>query len=102
MNKSILDTLIVPKTIMIFSKTWCPYCDEAKSTLKKLNIKYNIIELDVQPLSNFDLKRLDKICGFDTVPKIFVGKLCIGGNSDMQDLIRNGEFNKLLTDEGIL
>lgn len=52
--------------------------------------------------SNFDLKRLDKICGFDTVPKIFVGKLCIGGNSDMQDLIRNGEFNKLLVDEGIL
>ena len=31
---------------MMFSKEWCPYCDEAKEILTDKNIEFNFIEVD--------------------------------------------------------
>ena len=97
----VLTSLIQKGKIFIFSGTYCPYCDIAKSTLKKLNIPFDYRELDINPLSSQDAKRLNNICGFESIPKIFVGLNCIGGNSDMQDLIKSGEFFEILKSEEI-
>lgn len=33
--------------VMVFSKSYCPYCAKTKSTLDGLGIKYGLFELDV-------------------------------------------------------
>lgn len=101
-NKNILDSLIKKGKIMVFSGTYCPYCDIAKSTLTKLNVKYDVRDLDKEPLDSQTLKQLNKLCGFTSIPKIFVGEQCIGGNDDLQELVRTGEFKELLKKENLI
>ena len=33
--------------MLIFSKSYCPYCSEAKDLLKKLNYAFKVYELNV-------------------------------------------------------
>lgn len=87
--------------VFVFSGSYCPYCKTAKESLTNMGIDYEYLETDLNPLSDDDSKKLDKICGFDTIPKIFVGLMCIGGNSDLQELIQSGEIYQILEDEGI-
>lgn len=101
MNKSILDNLIKPKTVAVFSKSWCPYCTYTKNSLNKMGIKYTLFEMDKETISKTDVDRLNTMCGFTSVPKIFVGMNCIGGNSELQSLISSGEFKEMLEEEGI-
>lgn len=32
--------------VIVYSKTWCPYCDEAKEILKSADIDIKAVELD--------------------------------------------------------
>jgi glutaredoxin 3 len=100
-NNPTLDSLILPGKITLFSKTWCPYCDESKDTFKRIGVNYDLLELDKNPLSDKDIQRLNTICGFKTVPKIFIGTNCIGGNAELQIYYKSGELKDLLKDEGI-
>lgn len=100
-NKHSLDSLIMPGKVTLFSKTWCPYCDESKETFAKIGVQYKLQELDLNPLSDKDIQRLNTICGFKTVPKIFIGTNCIGGNAELQVYYKSGELKGLLNDEGI-
>lgn len=102
MSKNILETLIQKGKIMIFTGNDCPYCDIAKETLKSMNLKFDSRNLDDDPLDALIEKQLNNICGFTTIPKIFVGEQCIGGNNDLQELIKSGEFEELLKEEKIL
>ncbi len=36
-----------PGVVTIISKTYCPYCDKAKSLLKSLGVKFNCYEVDL-------------------------------------------------------
>ena len=98
---SILDNLIKNGSVTIFSKTTCPYCSYSKQSLSKLGVKYLLKEIDLEPLSKEDHQRLNNLAGITTVPKIFIGKNCIGGNSDLQEYIRTKEIFDLLKEEGI-
>lgn len=103
MVDSELAQYIESKKIMVFSWTMCPYCVKAKNTLTKMGLKFDAKELDKDPFKNTStLSELDKLCGFETVPKIFIGKRCIGGCDDMHEQIKNGTFNQILKEEGIL
>lgn len=93
--------LIKPNQVFVFSGTYCPYCDRAKASLKKLGVAFLHREIDLEPLSKSDEIKLDELSGFDTIPKIFVGKKCIGGNSDLQELIKSGEIYNILEAEKI-
>jgi hypothetical protein len=33
--------------VMVFSKSYCPFCSKAKSALTELNVKFGVLELDV-------------------------------------------------------
>ena len=102
MVDSELSQYIANKKIMVFSWTKCPFCVKAKNTLTKLGLKFEAKEIDVDPFKNKNtLEELDKLCGFETVPKIFIGNRCIGGCDDMHELIDNGHFEKILKEEGI-
>ncbi len=93
---------ITNNKIMIFSQTNCPYCIKAKRILDKMELKYLSKELDVDAFkNNKTLDQLNKLCGFETLPKIFIGNKFIGGCDDLILLIYDGTFYKILKEQGI-
>lgn len=46
--KVLTEKAIQDNKVMVFSKSYCPYCAKTKSTLKDLNIEYGVFELDVR------------------------------------------------------
>ncbi|KAI7905390.1 glutaredoxin-C1 [Cokeromyces recurvatus] len=92
-----IDDYIKSNKVMVFSKTYCPYCDDAKELLKKLKIHYECIELD-------DLGSLGRLLQEEllakteqwTVPNIFIKQHHIGGCDDLHRLHASGELVKLL------
>ena len=81
------------KSIVIYTKDYCPYCKRAAAILKQKNVEFQ--ELDVtQDQETFD-KAIAK-SGCRTVPQLFVDGEYIGGHDDMVALEAQGKLNELL------
>ncbi|OQR87608.1 hypothetical protein ACHHYP_08481 [Achlya hypogyna] len=88
--------------VTIFSKTYCPYCTQAKSVLTSVGAPFHVIELDVLPNGNDILAALIELTGRRTVPNVFVKDVTIGGGSDVAQLQRDGKLVPILQDAGVL
>jgi glutaredoxin 3 len=93
---SYIKNLINRHSIVVFSKTTCPYCDRAKDLLNKSNVKYHSIELDVNsqcPKNNCAHLSSSLVLQtrLRTVPQIFVDGKLIGGCSDLESIIQKDE-----------
>ncbi len=91
---------------MVFSKSYCPYCNNTKRILDGLNAKYKAYELNVEADGDDVQNALHKMTGQRTVPNIFIGQVHIGGNSDLEAVVKSGKDGKsiqqLLADAGAL
>lgn len=79
---------------MVFSKSYCPYCNNAKRILDSYDAKYKAIELNQEEDGDDIQNALQKITGQRTVPNIFIGRVHIGGNSDLEAVVKNGKNGK--------
>ncbi|BFZ59079.1 Glutaredoxin [Saitoella coloradoensis] len=94
--KSKVDKAIADNKIAVFSKSYCPYCKQAKNTLSQLGIKFYVLELDEVDDGAQIQDYLQEKTGQRTVPNIFVNGQHLGGNSDLQTKKSTGELEKLL------
>lgn len=98
--------LIDDNAVMVFSKSYCPYCNNTKRILSELNAKYTAYELNQEPDGDDIQQALHKMTGQRTVPNIFIGRVHIGGNSDLENVVKNGKDGKkieeLLAEAGAL
>ncbi|KAK6363600.1 hypothetical protein TWF730_001024 [Orbilia blumenaviensis] len=78
--------LIDDNAVMVFSKSYCPYCRAAKTTLRDMNATFEVYELDNESDGSAIQDALEEISNQRTVPNIFIGQKHIGGNSDLQAL----------------
>ncbi|KAI5792458.1 thioredoxin-like protein [Peziza echinospora] len=100
--KTKVQKLIDENAVVVFSKSYCPYCKASKATLTELGVKFVALELD-QLDDGSDLQdALESISSQRTVPNIFIGKKHIGGNSDLQGLKKKGDLPKVLQEAGAL
>ncbi len=91
---------------MIFAKSYCPYCKSTKETFKALaaklgidsRLRYKVIELDELPGNDGQLiqHELYEITGQKTVPNVFIGGEHVGGNSDVQSLLREERLHEMV------
>ncbi|BCS27381.1 glutaredoxin [Aspergillus puulaauensis] len=86
--------------VVVFSKSYCPYCKASKSLLSELGAKYYTLELDQTDDGSDIQDALQEISGQRTVPNVYIAKKHIGGNSDLQGL--KGQLPALLKDAGAL
>jgi glutaredoxin 3 len=93
--RQIIDKLISQNTLMIFSKSYCPYCTRAKSAASDLGLKYKAVELDDEPNGTDIQNELQVKTGQRSVPNIFYNGNHIGGCDDFLASIKNGKFAKL-------
>ncbi|KAJ5500356.1 hypothetical protein LT330_002181 [Penicillium expansum] len=82
--KTRAQSLINDNAVVVFSKSYCPYCDSSKKLLDSLDTKYTALELDLEEEGAAIQSALAEISGQRTVPNIFINKKHIGGNSDLQ------------------
>lgn len=73
MSQQYVDGLIKSHKVVVFSKTYCPYCTKAKNALSKYDINdIVIIELDNRDDQDSIQDYLAKITGARSVNTIFI------------------------------
>ncbi|EFY88351.1 glutaredoxin Grx1, putative [Metarhizium acridum CQMa 102] len=94
--------LIDENAVVVFSKSYCPYCRATKETLKKLGAEFKALELDQITDGAALQDALEDITGQRTVPNVHINQKHIGGNSDVLSLNNSGKLEGLLKDCGAL
>ncbi|XP_059472435.1 uncharacterized protein LOC132194868 isoform X2 [Neocloeon triangulifer] len=93
---TLVKELIASDVVVIFSKTYCPYCVMAKEVFDKINFKYTPIELDKRDDGDKIQDVLNEMTGARSVPRVFVKGKCIGGGTDTKALFQSGELQTML------
>ncbi|PHH80705.1 hypothetical protein CDD82_1560 [Ophiocordyceps australis] len=88
--------------VMVFSKSYCPHCQNTKKTLTELGAEYFALDLDKEEDGSDLQDALEKITGQRTVPNVLIKKKHIGGNSDIQKLFNDGQLVAMLKESGAL
>jgi glutaredoxin 3 len=83
--------------IVMYSTTWCGYCQRARALLSRKGVEVHEIKVDEEPAQR---EQMVQRSGRRTVPQIFIGDRHIGGYDDLAALDRAGELDKLLTGSG--
>ncbi|KAL2821096.1 putative glutaredoxin Grx1 [Aspergillus granulosus] len=94
-------SIIDENGVVVFSKSYCPYCKASKSRLSELGAKFQILELDQLDDGAALQDALLEISGQRTVPNIYINQKHIGGNSDLQGK-KESELVALLKEAGAL
>jgi len=82
--------------VVIYSKSWCPYCMQCKALFDDLGTAYTAIELDEREDGAEVQAALLSITQQRTVPNVFISGQHVGGNDDTQRLARSGKLAELL------
>lgn len=84
-----------PGNVVIFSKSYCPYCLRAKQSLIRIGIFPVVVELDERsdglPIQQALLRRT----GQRTVPSVWLDGKHIGGSDDVVAGVRTGLFDNV-------
>uniref|UniRef100_A0A0D6R8K2 Glutaredoxin domain-containing protein n=1 Tax=Araucaria cunninghamii TaxID=56994 RepID=A0A0D6R8K2_ARACU len=72
--------------VVVFSKSYCPYCRSTKQLLDGKKADYFLMELDEVDDGSELQSALAEISGQRTVPNVFISQKHVGGNSDVQAL----------------
>ncbi|KAJ8959754.1 hypothetical protein NQ314_006183 [Rhamnusium bicolor] len=91
---TLVKDLIKSDKVVIFSKSYCPYCNLAKEVFNKIKENYTAIELDTRDDGEEIQNILGEITGARTVPRVFIKENCVGGGSDVKTLYEKGELQK--------
>ena len=90
-------TEIASSDVVVFSKTYCPFCTSTKNLFKDMNIPAKVIELDVVENGDQIQAALLDLSGQRTVPNVFIKGQHLGGNDDTQNAARAGKLAGLLS-----
>ena len=82
--------------VVIFSKSYCPFCRRSKALLDSLGIPFCAVELDQTSDGEEIQAALLRITGQKTVPNIFIKGTHLGGNDDLHSAHSTGALQKML------
>eukprot|EP00403_Amphidinium_massartii_P002955 CAMPEP_0178373550 /NCGR_PEP_ID=MMETSP0689_2-20121128/1919_1 /TAXON_ID=160604 /ORGANISM="Amphidinium massartii, Strain CS-259" /LENGTH=180 /DNA_ID=CAMNT_0019993493 /DNA_START=58 /DNA_END=597 /DNA_ORIENTATION=- len=76
--------IVSSNTVVVFSKSYCPFCFMAKTALMAEGVDFKVVELDSMPAAKTQefQAELMKMTGARTVPRVFVRGSCIGGGEE--------------------
>ncbi len=81
------------KPIRVYTKHFCWYCGAAKRLLEGKNVEYEEIDVSRDMRTRAWLR---EVSGQHTVPQIFVGDHSVGGYTELENIERSGELDRLL------
>ena len=93
----------VRSPVVVFSKTYCPYCIRTKEMLSEAGVKdLHVIELDKRDDSSEVQDVLLRMTGARTVPRVFIGGKSVGGTADVEALVNSGQLEARLKEAGAI
>jgi len=101
--KDLIQQKIASKKVMVFSKTYCPFCTMAKDAIKKYIGKilnesdYEVLEMENRDDCAALQDELLNMTGARSVPRVFINGKFVGGGSEIKAMDENGELKKALT-----
>lgn len=88
-----VDAMIRLHGVVVFSKTWCPFCRDAKDFLAtQMGVRIHVIEVDNHPNGSQIFSYLSKKNNHYTVPMVFIKENFLGGCEDVKSLHKKGEL----------
>lgn len=98
----IVDQAIAGHPVVVFSKTYCPFCHKAKRALSAAGATdVKVFELNRMGAQGSAMQRyLASKTGRSTVPSVFVGGQPIGGGDETAALHAAGRLAPLLAQAG--
>ncbi|KAK3574860.1 hypothetical protein QTP86_018324 [Hemibagrus guttatus] len=94
--KARIQELIDSNLVVIFSKSYCPYCKKVKELFKELNVAFEAMELDLIENGSSYQSVLMEMTGQKTVPNVFVNKTHVGGCDKTIQAHKDGHLQQLL------
>lgn len=79
--------------VVIYTTSYCPYCNSAKALLRSKKVEFEEIDVTGDPRRREEMERLSRR---RTVPQIFIDGKSIGGYDDARLLDARGELDVLL------
>ncbi|GMY13335.1 glutaredoxin [Fagus crenata] len=92
--------IVSSNPVVVFSKTYCPFCVNVKQLLTQLGATFKAIELDTETDGSDVQSALKEWTGQKTVPNVFIGGNHIGGCDTTTALHKEGKLVPLLTQAG--
>uniref|UniRef100_A0A8D1N5P4 Glutaredoxin-1 n=1 Tax=Sus scrofa TaxID=9823 RepID=A0A8D1N5P4_PIG len=105
MAQAFVNSKIQPGKVVVFIKPICPYCRKTQELLSQLPFKEGLLEFvnitatsDTNEIQDY----LQQLTGARTVPRVFTGKECIGGCTNLVSMYERGELLTHLKQTGAL
>lgn len=105
MASQVVSSAIAGNAVVVFSKTYCPFCSKAKAALAQAlatldDVSYDeavtVLELDKRADGPALQAAVAATSGVRTVPQVFVGGAFVGGGDDVAALQRKGQLAKMV------
>ena len=81
---------------VIYSKSYCPYCNRAKKKLHDLKINYISVEVNLCENQQDIQNALYELTHQRTFPNIFINGVHIGGCDDLFNQLADGTISTIL------
>ncbi|CAN6235574.1 unnamed protein product [Urochloa humidicola] len=94
--------IVASAPVVVFSKSYCPFCVRVKKLFEKLGATFKAIELDVESDGAALQDALKEWTGQRTVPNVFIKGKHIGGCDDTMALDNDKKLVPLLTEAGAI
>mmetsp|Transcript_1616 Transcript_1616/g.3492 ORF Transcript_1616/g.3492 Transcript_1616/m.3492 type:complete len:137 (+) Transcript_1616:147-557(+) len=92
-----VDAEIESNDVVVFSKSYCPFCTKTKELFNSMGVEYAVHELDQMGDQGPELQMaLFQKTEQKSVPSVFVKQQHIGGNDDTQAAAKAGKLQELL------
>ncbi|PFH35059.1 putative glutaredoxin [Besnoitia besnoiti] len=101
--KDWVEEIIRRHKVVIFAKSYCPYCQDALEILRDVESKdVRAVMIDKLPEMDVIQDALEEMTGARTVPRVFIGGAFFGGCSDLENADEDGTLVRILKLAGAL
>mmetsp|Transcript_7014 Transcript_7014/g.9731 ORF Transcript_7014/g.9731 Transcript_7014/m.9731 type:complete len:129 (-) Transcript_7014:107-493(-) len=93
MDEKAIQNLVKAHPVVVFSKSYCPYCRRAKKALVGIGVHPVVVELDLREDGAEVQKTLLKMTNQRTVPNVWLNGKHFGGSDDTVKGVKEGKFD---------
>ncbi|KAF9278025.1 hypothetical protein BGZ74_003203 [Mortierella antarctica] len=97
--RTLIRQSIAENPVMIFSKSYCPYCLRVKDLFDDMHVKYKALEIDEHNLGDEIQQNLKSLSGQSTVPNVYIKGNHVGGSDDTHAAQSSGKLQELLNQD---
>ncbi|KAI8350881.1 Alg9-like mannosyltransferase family-domain-containing protein [Choanephora cucurbitarum] len=100
-HRTWVEATVQKHPVILYSKTYCPYCRAAKQLISKYCKDIHVIEVDQEP-NGYEIKQaLYTLTGQATFPNLFQHGKSLGGYDRLSALDRQGSLAGLCSDRAV-